>query len=218
MLASSAASVALRAAAREPTESQPAALGVDAVWSPPEHFLAKFHAACDALGGARFSECFVAQMRKQGAPPAAVAFARRVDGQGYLAAFREIGRVDVAFAEYPFRANENAVCLLVNGRPPVIDVDDLSGLDRQALAANPEYAALARSHPRVTLFPGNRGSARGPAALRLSGGGQRFVVSYSLRDGCHACKIVGEAELRFEFDVEGRFRGVEIQRVRPRYS
>ena len=111
-------------------------------------------------------------MEKAGAPPAAVAFARRVDRQGYLVAFRETGRVDVAFAEYPFLANENAVCLLVNGTPPAIDVDDLSGLDRRALAANPG----------------------------------------------HACRIVGEAQLRFEFDVEGRFRGVEIERVRPHYS
>jgi hypothetical protein len=196
----------------------PAALGEDAVWTPPENFLARFHAACDALGGTRLSECFVAQMQKAGAPPAAVAFSRRVGGQGYLRAFREAGRVDLALAEYPFRANENAVCLLVNGTPPAIDVDDLSGLDRQALEANPEYAALARSYPRITIFPGSRGAARGPAALRLSSGGQRFVVSYSLRDGCHACKIVGEAQLRFDFDVEGRFRGVEIQRVRPRYS
>jgi len=157
-------------------------------------------------------------MQKAGAPPAALAFARRVDGQGYLRAFREAGRVDVALAEYPFRANENAVCLLVNGTPASIDVDDLSGLDRQALEANPEYAALARSHPRIAIFPGSRGGARGPAALRLSGGGQRFVVSYALRDGCHACKTVGEAQLRFDFDVEGRFRGVAVQRVSPRYS
>lgn len=157
-------------------------------------------------------------MQKAGAPHAAVAFARGLDGQGYLRALRETGRVDVALAEYPFRANENEVCLLVNGTPPVVDVDDLAVLDRGALAANPEYAALSRTYPRIAIFPGNRGSARGPAALRLSGGGQRFVVSYSLRDGCHACKIIGEVGLRFDFDVEGRFRGVEVQRVRPRYS
>jgi hypothetical protein len=109
----------------------------------------------------------------------AFAFSRRVGGQGDPRAFRKAGRVDLAVAEYPFRANENAVCLLVNRTPPVIDVDDLSGPDRQALEANPDYAALARFYPRITTFPRSRGGARGPAVLRLSSSVQRVRPRYS---------------------------------------
>ncbi len=62
----------------------------------------------------------------------------------------------MAFAEYPFRANENAVCLLVNGEPPLLDVDDLARLDRAALAANADYSVLARQYPNLAIFPGRR--------------------------------------------------------------
>ena len=201
-----------------PSVRTPPAVSADAIWSPPPRFLETFHAACDRVGGGSFGDCFLAQMQKAGAPAAALAFARRTDGQGYLTALHEAGRVDVAFAEYPYRANENQVCFLVNGTPPWIDVDDLSRLDAKILRDDPDYAAIARAHPRVAIFPGPRGSARGPAALRQADGGQRFVVTYLLRDGCHACKVLGEAQLRFDFDVEGRLRGVSVQKIRPRFS
>jgi hypothetical protein len=55
----------------------------------------------------------------------AAAFARSVDGPGSLRAPRAAGRVDVAFAEYPLHANEYQVCLLVNGTPAPIDVDEV---------------------------------------------------------------------------------------------
>jgi hypothetical protein len=184
----------------------------------PSNFLSRFHPACDSLAGARFGQCFVREMQKAGAPPAALGFAAETGDQGYLRAFREAGRVDIAYADYPFRANENQVCLLVNGTPPAIDVDDLSGFDRKALEAKPDYSAIMASFPRAAIFPGDRGSGRGPNALSLKSGGQRFIVSYLLKDGCRACRVVGEAQLRFDFDVEGRFRGIGVERVHTRYS
>jgi hypothetical protein len=50
----------------------------------------------------------------------------------------------------------------------------------------------------------------------LRTGGQRFVVAYVLKDGCHACAIVGEARIGFDFDVEGRLVQTDVIRVRPR--
>ena len=196
------------------TASSTAPIGADAVWTPPTDFVSAFHAACDGRAGQDFGACFVEQMAKAGAPPAAIAFARQVDDQGYLTGFEEAGRVDLAFAEYPFRANENQLCFLVNGTPPLVDVDDLSRLDREVLAANHDYSELSRAYPNVAIFPGRRSGPRGPNAGRLRSGGQGFLVPYELRDGCHACKVVGEAKLRFDFDVEGRFVGIAVDRVR----
>jgi hypothetical protein len=193
----------------------PSPIGADAVWSPPANFLQRFHQRCDAKP-ARLSECFVDQMAKAGAPPAAVAFAKRVDGMGYLRGFEDSGRVGLAFAEFPFRANENQLCFLVNGEPPLLDVDDLSRIDRADLAANPDYAALARQYPDLSIFPGRRSGAHGPRGVRLHNGGQGFPVPYTLHEGCHACRIVGDLELRWDFDVEGRFVGIRVQRVRAR--
>ena len=208
----------LAASLERASTALPTSVGPEAVWVMPSDFVRRLHAACDALAGAKFGPCFRSQMQKAGAPPAALDFAAMTGDQGYLRAFREAGRVDVAYAEYPFRANENQVCLLVNGTPPVIDVDDLSGFDRKALEANRNYSAIAASFPKTDIFPGPRGNARGPSALLLKNGGQRFVVTYLLKDGCRACRLVGEAQLRFDFDVEGRFQGIAIERVGERYS
>jgi len=194
----------------------PTPIGADAVWTPPADFVETFHKACDSRGGKLFSECFVDQMQKAGAPPAAVAFARRVDGMGYLSGFEEAGRVDLAFAEYPFRANENQLCFLVNGEPPLLDVDDLARLDRAALAANADYAVLARQFPNLAIFPGKRSEGRSLRAVRLRDGGQGFSIPYTLHDGCHACRIIGDLELRWDFDVEGRFVRIAVQRARAR--
>ncbi|MEP6995881.1 MAG: hypothetical protein ABI968_15260 [Acidobacteriota bacterium] len=199
-----------------PTPTRPL-VGDDAVWAAPADFDAKLHAACDKTAGEKLGECLLREMRKAGASPAAVAFAQSIDSQGYLRTFRETGRVDVAYVEYPFRANQNQLCFLVNGQPPRIDVDDLSRLDRASLERNAEYAAIVRNHPNAAIFPAARVGSRVPIANRMTNGGQRFVVTYHLRDGCHACALVGEVLVGFEFDVEGRFRETSVLRVRPRY-
>jgi hypothetical protein len=199
------------------TPASPSPVGPDAVWSPPEGFRSAFQAACGALGGKEFSECFVARMQKAGASEAALAFVRRTGGMGYLAQFRETGKVDVAYAEYPFRANENQVCFLVNGDPPLIDVDDPARIDRKALEANPSWTELRKSFPKLALFPAPRGGGQNPRAVTRKSGGQQFVVIYSLTDGCHACKTVGYVRVAFDFDVAGKFLGTEIEQVRARY-
>ncbi|HEY2797653.1 MAG TPA: hypothetical protein VGK26_07170 [Thermoanaerobaculia bacterium] len=194
----------------------PAPIAADAVWTPPANFIETLHKACDGREGKAFTDCFIAAMQKAGAPPAAIAFARRVDGMGYLSGFEDAGRVDLAFAEYPFRANENQLCFLVNGEPPLLDVDDLTRLDRAALAANPDYAILSRKYPNLAIFPGKRYGGRSLRAVLLRDGGQGFAIPYRLHDGCHACRIVGDLELRWDFDVEGRFVRIGVQRVRSR--
>lgn len=191
-------------------------VGPDAVWSPSEGFLAAFHAACDAAGGKDFAGCFVEQMAKAGASEAALVFARSTGGMGYLTRLRETGKVDVAYAVYPFRANENKVCLLVNGQPPMIDVDDPARIDRKALEANPGWTELRKAFPDVAFFPGPRGDGQNPRAVQRKNGGQSFIVIYALTDGCHACKVVGYARVEFDFDVEGRFLETRIEQVRAR--
>jgi hypothetical protein len=199
-----------------PRAATTAPVGAGAVWNPPPEFLKRFHAACDERAGGGFSACFLAQMEKAGAPQQALDFSRRTDGMGYLRAFRDTGVVDVAYAEYPFRANENRACFLVNGEPPLLDVDDPKLLDPKRLAANPVYAGIAKRHPKVALFPADRGGPALPEVEPLEDGGLRVIVEYALRDGCHACAAVGTARFGFRFDGTGRFLRTEILAVRPR--
>ena len=187
-------------------------IGPDAVWKPPADFRSRVDKKCKKA--ADFGACFVAQMQAAGASADAVAFARRTDNQGYATRYRDTGIVDMINAEYPFRANENFLVLLVNGQPPMVDVDDTSLLDKEALAANTAYSQLLAKYPGLAFFPTDRRMMPGAAPLRS--GGQRFVVTYQLRDGCHACAVVGDARIGFDFDVEGKFVETKVMRIRKR--
>ena len=211
MISSPHVAAMLLAAALAPT---PAPVGPDAVWKPPADFRARVDAKC--AKAADFGACFVAQMRAAGASEAALAFAKRTDNQGYATSFRDAGKVDLVYAQYPYRANENSLAFLVNGEPPMIDVDDVSGVDQKNLGTNAAYAALLLKYPNLAIFPAERQPGLGPSPVARRSGGQTFVVTYVLKDGCHACAVVGDARIGFQFDVEGRFVGTDVLRVRPR--
>ena len=192
----------------------PAPVGEDALWSPPEGFLESFHGACAGKSGDAFGACFAAAMKKAGASPAALAFAERTGNRGYLRLFHNEGKVDVACATYPFRANANDVCFLVNGDPAMIDVDDPKNVDQPALDANRGYAALLKRYPKLAIFPGARGDSPGIQAGVRRDGGQEFAVEYFLQDGCHACARIAAMRLGFDFDENGKFLGSRLITIR----
>lgn len=192
---------------------QPLPIGNDAVWQPGSHFVPAMHAHCRNLAFPVLGRCFAARMAAVGASPAAVQFAHRICNQGFLRAFRETGRVDIAYADYVFAANENQHVLLVNGSPPMIDVDHFRLIDQQQLRQNPVYRSLQKRYPRIALWPGGRFSTRFPLAIRRADGGQRFVVRYRLQDFCHACAVVGMVSFAFDFDRAGRFLGTRLMQV-----
>ena len=194
-------------------EPRPAPIGPDAVWNPPASFHDAFRAACGKLEGPKFSECFVEQMAKAGAPKAAVAFARRVDGMGFARTFHDTGAVDIVWAEYPFRANENRVCLLVNGDPAIVDVDDLSRFDRSILNAYPIWQKIVRWRPKVDIFPSDRVDTSLPIVQRMPGNETWFMVGYELKE-CHACATIGTLRLLWKFDASGKFLGIGVRQVR----
>lgn len=207
--------VALLAGVLAQAEAPGRPVGRSAVWSPPAGFLPATHAACDGKTGDAFGECFVAQMQRARAPEAAVAFARSTGNLGYLRRFRDDGLIGVAWADLPFRANENSVCFLVNGLPPMIDVDDLEILSPAALQRNADWAALAKAYPKLAIFPGDRFGDEAVVAAPRPGGGQRFAVDYALADGCHACARLGTLQLGFDFDGDAKYLGVVVLAVHP---
>lgn len=189
----------------------------DAVFRPGPAFVPAAMRKCGAFRPPRTGECFIAQMRGAGASSQALAFARllheRTGQVGYLRGFREAGRVDIAYVQYAFRANElNGVCL-INGSPPLIDVDRLDAPDQPALESDPAYAALRRQYPGVAIFPADRFHTDSPSVEALAGGGLRFLVDYRLNNVCHACAQVGTARYGFDFDAAGKFLGARLVSV-----
>ena len=92
---------------------------------------------------------------------------------------------------YPFRANQNQVCFLVNGDPSMIDVDDRSG-SRGRAGGQPGLRRPAQALSEAPDVPGHALRRRPrPAGANLKSGGQRFDLDFLLRDGCRACTTVG---------------------------
>ena len=155
-------------------------------------------------------------MKAAGAPAEALAFAENMAtslGVVYLRAFRHVERVDVAYIEYAFRANESEGVLLVNGDPTPIDVDDDRFTIDAEMRKNAAYAALAEQYPRISVWPADRFDDKLPTVTSVGWGTQTFLVQYTLRDGCHACAKIGTATLAFNFDTQGNFQSARLSNV-----
>jgi hypothetical protein len=182
-----------------------------AVFRPDPGFFERFHKQCDGRRLAVFDACFAAAMAQAGASPQALDFTRALGNQAYLQALEPTGgRIAIAHVFYPFRANENDTWLLVNGTPPLIDVDDLKKLSAQ-LPAAPAYREIRRHYPKVSFWPGDRG-VNGP---QVTQNGREVVVGYVLRDLCHACAIIGWVRYAFDFDSTGKFLEARLLSINP---
>src|SRR5277367_2466895 len=212
--------VAQEAAKPAPSPAQHRAerVGAAAVWNPSPEALTAIRQKCGEADPTHIERCFLNEMKVAGASPEALEFAESLAaslGVFYLRAFRHVERVDVAYIEYAFRANELEGVLLVNGTPSPIDVDDDRFTPDAEMKKNAAYAALAAQYPQISLWPGDRFDSKLPTVTSGSWGVQTFLVQYILRDGCHACAVVGAATLGFDFDTQGNFQRARVASVAP---
>jgi predicted secreted protein len=187
-----------------------------AVWNAPADTLAAIRVKCGEADATHIERCFLNEMKSAGASPEAQEFAESLAGSlgvVYLRAFRRAERVDIAYIEYAFRANELEGVLLVNGNPSPIDVDDESFTVDEEMRKNAPYAALAEQYPHISVWPGDRFDSKLPTVTSTGWGTQTFLVRYTLRDGCQACAKVGTATLAFNFDTRGNFQGARVSNV-----
>ncbi len=185
----------------------------DAVWNIDKLAVQAARQRCAEPGDRKVEECFVEAMQNMGASPEAIAFTRSFGSGVFVRKFRETGRVDIAYIVYPFRANENFGILLVNGDPPIIDVDEMYSLPTEAMEQDKTFMTIRKAYPKVTIWPGDRSPRHHPVVEALPDGGQSFVVPYTLRNLCHACDVVGTAFFSFDFDKEGKSAGIRFLRV-----
>jgi hypothetical protein len=173
---------------------------------------------CGNRQAAELHACFLGEMQASGASAEALAFSRQLYATtkgliGFLREFRETGPVDLAYVEYVFRANENLACYLVNGKPPMIDLDDFKILPTDALESNPKYRVIEARHPKVSIWPSDRSATDHPIVKSLPDSAERFIVDYWLQNGCHACERIGSAQFAFDFDQSGTFLGSHLLSV-----
>jgi hypothetical protein len=149
----------------------------ESVWRLGQGAMDAIRIKCGSLTGIQLDECFISSMESSSASPQALAFTRTMGSATYIRDYRDMGeKVNVAYIHYPFRANDNYGCYLVNGDPTLVDVDDQKYQPRDDLRKDPAYTSLAKKFPNISLWPGNRSSINYPLLNKLPGNGQRFVV------------------------------------------
>jgi hypothetical protein len=196
------------------------AITSSAIWRLTPDFLKRAHAACDHSTSPTPDECFLSQMAEAGAPRDAVQFSRRLfrynGGEfGVMWRFQPLGPVDMAKVIYPLRdvaakwavGSRDHALLLVNGDPPIIDVDDLNKLDRHGLEHDGTYRAMKMSLPGLGLWGGGRGGTMWEPVHKRPDGGQSFDIYYVLNPGRPEGRWISGAHFDWNFDAAGKFLG-----------
>ena len=220
-----AADSSLAAASTPASGSPPAAAGgtslrvtAATVWKPDAAALKAIEQRCEGGNPSSYVSCLVKEMRAHGASPEAVAFAQQLAanggrGPGFAVDFTEGGRVAVAHILFPARLPPGdrpaQGWLLVNGSPGLIDVDDPSLLPGPIVDGDLILQEIRRSYSKAGIYGDERTTAS-PAMMVRSDGGQRFPITYSLRNGCRSCEEVGNAEVAFDFSADGKFQGATL--------
>jgi hypothetical protein len=201
-----------------PARHSSAKIDASAVWQVTPQFLTTAHAACD--GSSHIVGCMIDQMSKAGPSASAVNFTRELYKQshgdfGIMTGFQDQGPVAFAWITYPLRANTNYGLLLVNGQPPIVNVEDLKLLDRKTMVKSAQFQDLKNQFPKVDVWPGDRDGKTWPNSQSGPNGGTQFVVGYPLINGCHACARAGLAIFTWNFDAQGKFLGTSFQGMTP---
>jgi hypothetical protein len=188
---------------------------VSVVFAGDTKFVDAVKAICQDPHADKLQDCFATEMKKAGASAAAVEFSRQLGEPGFVRDFRAAGPVDIAYVLYPYRANENQSWVIVNGTPPAIDVDNskLVTIAARALKNNASYTGLAKAHPDLSPWPGDRYSTEIPDVEMGANGGVHIIVNYRLREKCHSCAVLGHAWYWFEFDAKGIFAGARLMAI-----
>lgn len=167
-----------------------------------------------------FTNCVATRMRKAGASFEAITFAKQMNGGVYLGSFKEMGKVDIATTVAPMWNDPNVEdSILINGAPKIIHLwERVENID---ITRDRLYSVLKRKYPELMMWP-----MHSLVSMRkLPKGGQRFVFSFILLNGCRACDIAGYANIAFDFDPAGSFMRTAllrlteyIERIAPQYA
>ncbi len=199
-------------------QSAPAPITGSAIWQPGGEFFTQAHAVCNKVSPSqKFGDCLINQMSKAGAPADAVSFTRELYTQngevGIMAGLQKVGPVDIAWVSYPLRSTYGL--LLVNGKPLIINVEDLKRLDQKSMRQSFQFQDLQNQFPQLSVWPGDRDGRTWPNSQTGPNGGLQFIVGYPLRNGCQTCANAGFALFTWNFNPGGKFTGTSFLGMTP---
>lgn len=201
----------------KPSSSEATAIGPKAIWNPPNVVWERMRDECNQQNGEpAFVDCVASFMQRTGASTEAIEFTKLMNGEGFMASFREMGKVDFATVYLPFRSTyRDSTMVLINGTPQIIGLNELDQNEYDRLVKidipnDPLYPTLARKFPKIAFM----GFSEGVETMqRLPTGGQRFIIKYPLLNGCYGCVVGGDAHVAFDFDGTGTSKGIKLMRL-----
>jgi hypothetical protein len=184
--------------------------GPNEIWQPTREQVSALHECRLQL-----FTCVREVMDANGASPEAVAFFHLTGW--FLGAIsrpaEDTGPVQLGTIFNPWRANENEQLALLGGIPDVVYLEREG--QSVSLDHNPDFQALRDANPNVMFW--TSGATLEDLATSPQDG-QRFVMRYRLLDGCHACAILGYAQVALDFAPDGTYLGTGLLRVVPRVN
>jgi len=121
-----------------------------------------------------------------------------------------MGRVDLAETFAPVLNDPNVRgYILANSTPSIIKLWDHAG--NVDISKDSQYMSLRRRFPNLTVWPMHEFDTM----QGLPDGGQRFIFSFTLMNGCRACEVAGSAKVAFDFNTEGRLKGTMLLGLVP---
>jgi len=192
-------------------------IGPQAAWNPPggEWTWREIHEKCQRKSGSHDVSCIESMMREMGASVEAIKFTKMMWSREksnsdavYMSEFREMGRVDLAQITAPiWNDPDTTEFILVNGAPEIVQLwDSVKNTD---ITKDGIYPSLVKRFPKIEMWIAHEFVGM----QQLQQKGQRFVFSFTLLNGCHACELSGKAEIAFDFDSSGKFLGTKLVRL-----
>ncbi len=152
-----------------------------------------------------YQSCILTDMQKHNASVQAVAFNKY--SRGWIKDFKTNGKLTVIYATIP-GADYSDGYFIINDQGAIINVDDYAILSQIDITKNAHYKEIIQHYPSASLWPGNHQSF--PDVTTSPENSPRFVFTYSLLNGCHACEIAGTAKIGFDFDNDGEFINAQL--------
>jgi hypothetical protein len=190
--------------------SNPGVAAIDSgiVYDPPKLVVGIEDPRCKQQDFRTYTACRLAMMKRDGATPEAIEFAKRLTtarkyfGYATRVSGGRFGPVAIV-STLPSGFSTYGSIYIVTPRLNIIDPDDIGRNGQREALRSATFRSLRRLHPEATVWP----QAGGIAETRRRGGGQRFIITHPIVDGCHACKLLGAARYAYDFTLTGVPRG-----------
>ncbi len=153
-------------------------------------------------------DMLAALMKRCGAGEEAVRAMKMTGGEGYLSNITKIDGVDIALFIIPSRANNNMVKCLVNGRPPLISLENMISDYKIDIKKDPAYKDIEAVYPKADIWAE---SGRITLIRKIKNEKGLFLTfDYPLLNGYHAAEEAGQAEVEVDFDKKNNLKEVKL--------